>query len=72
MAEATSTLSPAQAIGTWHTQLTTIEQLHMATMNLVTSCDTTMPAEFPLIHRSTSLTSLSLPVVRPDVASLLP
>jgi hypothetical protein len=72
MAEATSTLTTAQATGIWHTQLTTIEQLRMATTNLVTSFDKTTPAASPPIHRSTSLTNLSLLVVRPDVASLLP
>jgi hypothetical protein len=72
MAEATSTLSTAQATGIWHTQLTTIEQLRMAITNLVTSFDKTMPAVSPLIHRSTSRTNRSLLVVRPDVASLLP
>jgi hypothetical protein len=72
MAEATSTLSTAQATGTWHTQLTAIEQLRMATTNLVTSFDKTMPAASPPIHRSMNLTSHSLPLAKPDVESLLP
>jgi hypothetical protein len=72
MAEATSTLTTAQATGIWHTQLTTIEKLRMATTNLVTSFDKTTPAASPPIHRSTSLTSRSLLVVRLDVVSLLP
>lgn len=69
MAETTSTLSTERTTGTWPTQLTTIELHHMAaTMSLVTSFVKLTQADPLLIHQYTSLMSLSLPVVKPDVA----
>ena len=69
MAEATSTPSTERTTGTWPTQPTTIELHHMAaTMSLVTSFVKLTQAESLLIHQYTSLMSLSLPVVKPDVA----
>ena len=67
MAEATSTLFTEQTTGTWRTQLITIELHHMATTSLVTSFVRLMVA-FPLTHQYRSLTSLSLPAVKPGVA----
>lgn len=69
MAEATSTLSTEQTTGTWRTQLTTIELHHMAaTMSLVTSSARLILAAYPLTHQFTNPMSLSLPVVKLDVA----
>jgi hypothetical protein len=71
MTEATSTLSTERPTGTWRKPLTTIELHRMATTNLATRSARVMLAARPLTYRYMNPTSLSLRVVRLDVASLL-
>jgi hypothetical protein len=72
MEEATSTLSIDRVTATWLTQPTTTGPLLTATTNLATNSVKAMPAVFLPIHRYMSQMSHSLPVDKPDVASLLP